>query len=183
MSSSSSSSGTSPSDVNQRGPARIHITDGRGKTEPKRYDLYQKVAAKGRTKAATMPPRKPGKQEELQPNVEEEECSLMETSLLRNASMVSDLNLSNAVEIEEFEEVELAKTPLTPLTHLCPHWCRSRGASPPASAVTPGCLGQATTRLAPRLLWCSVPQTRTWPRPSTHSTPRQPTPPSLQRMR
>ena len=111
-SSSSSEEGTSPSDVNQRGAARFHITAGRGKSEPKRYDLYQRVVAKGRAKAETMPPRRPGKQEELQPNVEEEECSLMETSQLRNASMVSDLNLSNAVEIEEFEEVELAKTEL-----------------------------------------------------------------------
>ena len=111
-SSSSSEEGTSPSEANERGSARFNITAGRGKSEPKRSDLYQRVSAKGRAKADTMPTRRPGKQEELQPNVEEEECSLMETSQLRNASMVSDLNLSNAVEIEEFEEVELAKTEL-----------------------------------------------------------------------
>ena len=70
----------------------------------------QKATAKGQAKQETERTVRPGKPEKLQSHDEEEECSLMETSQLRNTSMVSDFNLSDNIVVEEYEEMEIAKT-------------------------------------------------------------------------
>ena len=106
-SSSSSEEGNQRSADKKRELTRVNIT-GRGKTNPPlRSELYEKVTAKAQAKAET---KMTGKPERLQSHDKEEECSLMETSLLRDTSKVSDFNLSDEVVIEEFEDVEVAKT-------------------------------------------------------------------------
>ena len=75
---------------------------------PPRAELISKLISKGRAKPEARQTRKPGIQEQLKPRDEEEECSLIETSELRNAIIISELNLSNVAEVEEYKEVELA---------------------------------------------------------------------------
>ena len=104
--SSSSEEGTQRSADKKRELTRVNI-NGRGKTGPPRSELYNKLAAKGQAQAET---ELTGKPERLQSHDEGEECSLMETSMLRDTSKVSDFNLSDDVVIEEYEDVEVAKT-------------------------------------------------------------------------
>ena len=105
--SSSSEEGTQRAADKRRELTRVNI-NGRGKADaPPRSELYKKMTAKGQARAET---EMRGKPERLQSHDEEEECSLMETSMLRDTSKVSDFNLSNDVIIEEYEDVEVAKT-------------------------------------------------------------------------
>ncbi len=89
---------------------KLNITGGKGRAVVKRNDnnTGPRKISKGRTKPSSTVMSRPGPVNTQAATTED--CQLMETSELRDADNISDINLSQVINVQEYEDVELAKT-------------------------------------------------------------------------